>query len=94
MLVTDCHSHLVLAAVPGRGPGSDLRQFKAAVKDAGPSRTDRDAVGGRRLQCRVGPRARPDLRLGSALRARTYWSQCREIIPRVISHNVMIVACV
>ncbi len=34
VLVTDCHSHLVLAAVPGRGPGSDLRQFKAAVKDA------------------------------------------------------------
>ena len=31
-------------------------------------------------------------RLGSALRARTYWSQCREIILRVITHNVMIVA--
>lgn len=30
-------------------------------------------------------------RLGSALRARSYWSQCREIILRVITHNVMIV---
>jgi hypothetical protein len=30
--------------------------------------------------------------LGSALRARTYWSQRREIILRVITHNVMIVA--
>jgi hypothetical protein len=31
-------------------------------------------------------------RLGSALRARSYWSQCREIMLRVITHNVMIVA--
>jgi hypothetical protein len=30
-------------------------------------------------------------RLGSALRARSSWSQCREIILRVITHNVMIV---
>jgi hypothetical protein len=30
-------------------------------------------------------------RLGSALRARSYWSQCREIILRAITHNVMIV---
>lgn len=28
---------------------------------------------------------------GSALRARGYWSQCREIILRVITHNAMIV---
>src|SRR3954454_2545002 len=34
VLVTDCHSHLVLAAVPGRGPASDLRQFKRALKEA------------------------------------------------------------
>ena len=31
-------------------------------------------------------------RLGSACRRRSYWSQCREIILRVITHNVMIVA--
>src|SRR6186997_1283810 len=30
-------------------------------------------------------------RLGSALRARSYWSQSREIILRVVTHNVMIV---
>jgi hypothetical protein len=34
VLVTDCHSHLVLAAVPGRGPASDLVLFKAALKQA------------------------------------------------------------
>jgi hypothetical protein len=34
VLVTDCRTHLVLAAVPGRGRGSDLRQFRAALKDA------------------------------------------------------------
>jgi hypothetical protein len=31
-------------------------------------------------------------RLGSALRARTDWSQCREIMRRVITHNAMVVA--
>jgi hypothetical protein len=30
VLVIDCTSHLILSAVPGRGPGSDLRQFRAA----------------------------------------------------------------
>jgi hypothetical protein len=34
VLVTDCRTHLVLAAVPGRGPASDLVQFQAALKDA------------------------------------------------------------
>ncbi len=34
VLVVDCRSHRVLAAIPGRGPGSDLRQFRAALKDA------------------------------------------------------------
>ncbi|WP_417382890.1 transposase, partial [Gimesia sp.] len=27
---------------------------------------------------------------GSALRARSYWSQCREIVLRTITHNIMI----
>jgi hypothetical protein len=31
--------------------------------------------------------------LGSALRARSYWSQCREILLRTITHNVMIGTC-
>ena len=29
--------------------------------------------------------------LGSALRARTYWSQCREILLRLLTHNIMVV---
>jgi len=28
--------------------------------------------------------------LGSALRARQYWSQSREIVLRVLTHNIMI----
>src|SRR5690606_9169886 len=31
VFVVDCTSRLILSAVPGRGPGSDLRQFKAAL---------------------------------------------------------------
>jgi hypothetical protein len=145
VLVTDCQSHLVLSAVPGRGPGSDLRQFRAALKEAagrariGTLLADADfdaewvheevrrAYGIRtiippergrpsekppagkwrrwmkgqfaRFQAKYGQRWQTETvnsmikrRLGSALRARAYWSQCREIILRVITHNVMIVA--
>ena len=28
--------------------------------------------------------------LGSALRARSYWSQCRELVFRFLTHNIMI----
>jgi hypothetical protein len=145
VLVTDCQSHMVLAAVPGRGPGSDLRQFPTALKDAAGRarietlladadfdaawvheqvrgtygiRTIIPAERGRpsekrpvgrwrrwmkeqfaRLKPKYGQRWQTETvnsmikrRLGSALRARNYWSQCREIILRVITHNVMIVA--
>jgi hypothetical protein len=145
VLVTDCRSHLVLAAVPGRGPGSDLRQFRAALRDAAgrarigtlladadfdaewvhervrgaygirtiipPERgrpSEKPPVGRWRrwmkrgfakLKAKYGQRWQTETvnsmikrRLGSALRARAYWSQCREIILRVITHNVMIVA--
>jgi hypothetical protein len=145
VLVTDCQTHLVLAAVPGRGPGSDLRQFEAAVKDAAgrarigtllgdadydaewvhehlrqtygirsiipPQRgrpSEKPPVGKwrrwmrqqfDRFKAKYGQRWQTETvnsmikrRLDSALRARTYWSQCREIILRVITHNVMIVA--
>jgi Transposase DDE domain len=145
VLVTDCQSHLVLAAVPGRGPGSDLQQFEAAIKDAAgrarigtlladadydaewvheqarktygirtiipPERgrpSEKPPVGRwrrwmrqqfGRFKAKYGQRWQTETvnsmikrRLGSALRARTYWSQCREIILRVITHNVMIVA--
>jgi Transposase DDE domain len=145
VLVTDCQSHLVLAAVPGRGPGSDLQQFEAAIKDAAgrarigalladadfdaewvheqvredygirtiipPERgrpSEKPPAGKWRrrmrqrwedLRAKYGQRWQTETvnsmikrRLGSALRARTYWSQCREIVLRVITHNVMIVA--
>ena len=143
VLVTDCRTHLVLAAVPGRGPASDLVQFKAALKQAagrariGTLLADADFDGewvhehvrsygirtlipptrgrpsekppaGRwrrwmraqvgRFKAKYGQRWQTETvnsmikrRLGSALRARSYWSQCREIILRAITHNVMIV---
>jgi hypothetical protein len=141
VLVVDCHSHLVLAAVPGRGPASDLVPFKAAIKQAvgrariGTLLADADFDGEwvhehvreygirtlippergrpsdkppagkwrRRMKQRFdkakyGQRWQAETvnsmikrRLGSALRARSYWSQCREIILRVITHNAMIV---
>lgn len=144
VLVTDCRSHLVLAAVPGRGPASDLVLFKAALRQAAgrarigtlladadfdgewvhehvrsygirtlipPERgrpSEKPPVGKwrRRMKQRFdkakyGQRWQTETvnsmikrRLDSALRARGYWSQCREIILRVITHNVMIVASV
>jgi hypothetical protein len=33
-LLVDCRTHLVLAAVPGRGPGSDHRHFRQALSEA------------------------------------------------------------
>jgi DDE family transposase len=142
VLVTDCRTHLVLAAVPGRGPASDLVLFRAALKEAagrariGTLLADADFDGewvhehvrSYGIRSLIPPeRGRPsdkppagrwrrrmkrrfdktkygqrwqvetvnsmiERRLGSALRARSYWSQCREIILRVITHNVMIVA--
>jgi Transposase DDE domain len=141
VLVTDCQTHLVLAAAPGRGPASDLVLFKAALKEAmgrariGTLLADADFDGEwvheyvrsygirtlippergrpsekppagrwrRRMKRRFdrkkyGQRWQTETvnsmikrRLGSALRARSYWSQCREIILRVITHNVMVV---
>jgi hypothetical protein len=141
--VTDCTTHLILAAVPGRGPASDLVLFKAALKQAagrariGTLLADADFDGEwvhehvrsygirtlipstrgrpsdkppagrwrrwmrarvRSLKAKYGQRWQTETvnsmikrRLGSALRARSYWSQCREIILRAITHNVMIV---
>lgn len=34
VLVVDCRTHMVLSAVPGRGPASDLVQFRAALRQA------------------------------------------------------------
>jgi hypothetical protein len=145
ILVTDGPSHRVPAAVPGRGPGSDLRPFQAAVTEAagrarigtllgeaasdaewvhepvretdgirtiippGRGRPSEEPPVGRwrrwlrqqfaRFKARSGQRWPTETvhsliprRLGSALRARTSGSQCREIILRAITPNTMIVA--
>jgi hypothetical protein len=143
VFVVDCRSHMILAAVPGRGPGSDLVQFGRALSQAvgrarigalladadfdaewvhrsirshgirsiiPPERgrpSDKPPSGRwrRRMKQRFGQYKRKygqrwqaetvnsmiKRRLGSALRARKYGSQCREIILRAITHNVMIV---
>jgi transposase len=143
VLVVDCKSHMILAAVPGRGPSSDLVQFRSALEqavlrarirtllaDAGfdaewahldarsfgirtiipPTQgrpTDKPPTGHwRRVMKQRFARYKPTYgqrwqvetvnsmikrRLGSALRARQYQSQCTEIILKAITHNVMIV---
>jgi transposase len=139
--VCDCRSHLILSAVPGRGPGSDLRHYEQALREAvarmpintlladagydseashvlareiygthtiipnkigrptskppsGPYRRemsesfDKETYGQRwQVETAFSMLKR---NLGSALRARAYWAQCRESMLRVITHNVMI----
>ena len=139
VLITDCATHLVLAAVPGRGPASDLVLFRAALSQAvrrariGTLLADADFDGEwvhehvrsfgvrtlippergrpsdkppagrwrRRMKQRFdrrkyGQRWQAETvnsmvkrRLGSAPRARSYWSQCREIILRVDRKSVV-----
>lgn len=140
-LLCDTRTHLVLAVVPERGPGPDIKHFRRALSeaqtrvrieslaaDAGydaehSHRFAREAHGvrllippliGRRSDkppsgyWRRQMKARLHLTrysqrwqvetvnsmlkrlLGSALRARHYWSQCREILLRAITLNIMI----
>ena len=140
-LLCDCASHLILAVVPDRGPGPDIKHFRplldqalrrtridAVALDAGYDaehtheyarhergvrtlippligrRTDKPPRGYWRRQMaqrlhltRYGQRWQVETvnsmlkrLMGSALRARQYWSQCRETILRAITHNVMI----
>jgi hypothetical protein len=140
-LLCDCHSHMVLSVVTGRGPGPDDPYFQPAVKqaagrskmevllaDAGYDseaahlfarekrgmRTIIPATRGRPTQRRLRGRWRNQMKtrfnkkkygqrwqvetvnsmikrtMGSALRARNYWSQSREITLRVLTHNIMI----
>ena len=140
-IVCDCRSHIVLAVVPGRGPGPDIKHFRSAleqslqsvsiktlVADAGydgepshqyarntchvrsliPPRigrpTDKPPTGYWRRQMRArihltryGQRWQVETTysmlkrlLGSALTARTYWAQCREIFLMVLTLNIMI----
>ena len=140
-LICDCHSHIVLAVVTGRGPGPDDPYFAPTLKqaagraqigtllaDAGydserAHRLAREEYG---MLTVIPPlRGRPTTKpfrghwrqrmkthfdkkkygqrwqvetvnsmikrlLSSALRARTYWSQSREIALRVLTHNIMI----
>ena len=140
-IVCDCHSHLILAVVPGRGPGPDITHFRPALDqalsrvqlaavaaDAGydaehahrfahdergvrllmPAKigrqTTKPATGYWRRQMqrrlhltRYSQRWQVETvnsmlkrLLGSALRPRSYWSQCREILLRAITLNIMI----
>ncbi len=139
-IVADCRTHCVLAVVPGRGAGPDIKHFKTAVieaeknvhltvllADAGydaesshvfareqgirtiiPARIGRPSsslpkgkwrkVMATRLNKKLyGQRWHVETvhsmvkrLLGSALRARTYWSQCRELMFRFLTHNVMV----
>jgi transposase len=140
-LICDCHSHLVLGVVTGRGPGPDDPYFQPVLKQAADrvriqtlladagydseaahefargecgTRTIIPATRGRpttkplkgywrnRMKTRFnkkkyGQRWQVETvnsmikrTLDSALRARTYWSQSREIVLRVLTHNIMI----
>jgi len=140
-VLCEARSHLILAIVPGRGPGPDIKHYRRALveaqqrvsidslaADAGydaehshlfareergvrsliPAligrRTSKPPRGYWRRQMRARlHRTRYSQRwqvetvhsmlkrlLGSALRARSYWSQCREIMLRALTLNVMI----
>jgi hypothetical protein len=140
-ITCDCASHLVLAVVPGRGPGPDDPYFQRAVcqtasrvkvdtllADAGfdsegahvlareehgmrtvipatrgrpttklPSGHWRRVMATRFNKKKYGQRWQVETvnsmikrLLDSALRARQYWSQWREMILRVLTHNIMV----
>jgi hypothetical protein len=139
-ILCDCKSHLILAVVPGRGPGPDITHFRQAFDQArrrlrfaalaadagydaehthvygrshgvrtlippliGRPTTKPPAGYWRRTMLRVLRRSRYGQRwqsetvnsmlkrlLGASLRARTYWSQCRETVLRALTLNVMI----
>ena len=140
-VLCDCDTHLILAAVPGRGPGPDITHFEPALcqalrrcsigtlyADAGydaewvhdvarrdlgirtiiPPRigrpTDRAPSGYWRKVMRerihltdYGQRWQDETvfsmlkrRQGSAVNATTYWSQCRALLLKAITHNVLI----
>jgi hypothetical protein len=140
-VLCDCASHLILAIVPGQGPGPDIRHFRAALDqarrrvrldtlaaDAGYDSEAshayaRGTCGIRTLiPATIGRRTDKPLRgywrrqmkarlhttryssrwqaetvnsmlkrlLDSALRARSYWSRCRELVLRALTLNIMI----
>lgn len=140
-ILCDCETHMILAAVPGRGPSPDITHFEAAVcqalrrsrlgtlyADAGYDAEWVHDVARRELGIRTiippligrptdkAPRGRwrkvmcerihltnygqrwqnetvfsmIKRRQGSAVRATTYWSQCRGLMLKAITHNILI----
>ena len=140
-VLTDCSSHLVLAAVAERGPGRDITHFERIVRQAS-SRAELETLLAdagydaewvhelarrelnlrtlipatigrptnkpptgyyRRLMSRrlhltcYGQRWQVETtismikrRLGSAVNARSYWSQCRALMLKAVTHNILI----
>ena len=140
-LLTDCSSHLVLAALAERGPGPDITPFERIVcqayprarlasllADAGydaewahevarhdlgirsiirpksgrptdkaPTRYSRRLMSQRLHQTCYGQRWQTETafsmikrRLGSAVNARSYGSQCRALMLKAVAHNILI----
>ena len=140
-LLCDCHSHMILGAMTGRGPGPDDPYFKPTLKQAASraklgtvladagydseaahvyardqcgARTIIPATRGRPTKKRLKGYWRNRMKtrfnkikygqrwqietvnsmikrsMGSALRARSYWPQSREINLRILTHNIMI----
>lgn len=143
-ILCDCDRHLILAAVPERGPKADINHFERALlaaygradiqtllADAGydaewvhevarhdlevrsiiPATigrpTEKPATGyyRRLMQQRIhltsyGHRWQVETtfsmikrRLGSAVNAHTYWSQCRMLMLKAIAHNILVLLC-
>ena len=141
-LVCDCETHLILAAVPGRGAGADIvhldqvmvdaicrRRIHTLLADAGydaewaheflrhdlgirsiipagigrptarlPSGYYRRLMKQRFPKKTYGQRWQVETvfsmmkrRQGATLNARSYWSQCRALMLKVITHNIMII---
>jgi len=140
-LLADCSSHVILAAIPERGPGPDITHFEKTVCQAYPRvqietlladagydaewvhevarhdleiRTIIPAGIGRPTEkgptgyyrrwmwqrlhlTQYGQRWQVETvmsmikrRLGSAVNARSYWSQCRALMLKAIAHNILI----
>ena len=140
-LMCDCRTHLILAAIPGRGPGPDITHFEQIVcqafgrvsletllLDAGYDAewvhevarndlgirtiipagigrpTDKPPTGyWRRVMSQrihltsYGQRWQVETaismikrRLGSAVNAHSYWSQCRALMLKAVTHNILI----
>jgi len=140
-VLCSCRTHLILAAVPGRGPSPDILHFEPTARqatrrcrlgtlyaDAGYDAEWVHDMARREMQIRtvIPPRiGRPTgkapsgywrkvmserlhttgygqrwqdetvfsmikRRLGSAVNAMTYWSQCRALMLKAIAHNILI----